>query len=410
MFSESASQVVAEDEDEEDIYQFIFDMCSTDSREREEEENAQIPSSPEHTPVHLKINGEKKTHVVVGATNRKDMDALDNMQGIPVLHVNVASEEKPWRIAGTDISDYFNYGFNEGSWNAYCKKQSKLRAANRKLYNKTRVQKGHTKLGKKDPCHHSSSGSPLLLASRESSARPGPGSSSRVEGYCCLSDEGNSAQVVTEMFPMEDRITSYPLIPSPNFMSRFAYTTPPSSLYRPEPPSLSTAIATLDSGHAKEFDDPSTSYTCSSGVSSLITGSMASSSRVINAAKAWELCIWQEKCDKDRDRSREHGHDKNSRRGRIRESESCSFSHSSGEERMRHRDTMERGHKRHHFEKVSGEEEEHTEKRQKSEGWQKSLRSSSSSSSSRGRRDDGEDRESQSRHKQKKAKRNRKDK
>lgn len=36
----------------------------------------------------------------VGATNRIDMDALDNMQGIPVLHVNVASEEKPWRIAG----------------------------------------------------------------------------------------------------------------------------------------------------------------------------------------------------------------------------------------------------------------------------------------------------------------------
>ncbi|GLD65521.1 pre-mRNA 3'-end-processing factor FIP1 isoform X4, partial [Lates japonicus] len=234
MFSESDSQVVAEDEDEEDIYQFIFDMCSTDSREREEEENAQIPSSPEHTPVHLKINGEKKTHAV---------------------------------------------------------------------------------------------GKFITIGLRESSARPGPGSSSRVEGYWCLSDEGNSAQVVTEMFPMEDRITSYPLIPSPNFMSRFAYTTPPSSLYQPEPPSLSTAIATLDSGHAKEFDDPSTSYTCSSGVSSLIPGSMASSSRVINAAKAWELCIWQEKCDKDRDRSRERGHDKNSRRGRDRESKSCSFSH-----------------------------------------------------------------------------------
>jgi len=34
---------------------------------------------------------------------------------------------KPWRAPGADISDYFNFGFDEFTWNAYCHKQDKLR-------------------------------------------------------------------------------------------------------------------------------------------------------------------------------------------------------------------------------------------------------------------------------------------
>lgn len=29
--------------------------------------------------------------------------------------------------AGADLSDYFNYGFNEDTWKAYCDKQRRLR-------------------------------------------------------------------------------------------------------------------------------------------------------------------------------------------------------------------------------------------------------------------------------------------
>lgn len=36
-------------------------------------------------------------------------------------------EDKPWRKPGADITDYFNYGFNEETWKAYCDKQRKLR-------------------------------------------------------------------------------------------------------------------------------------------------------------------------------------------------------------------------------------------------------------------------------------------
>ena len=31
---------------------------------------------------------------------------------------------------GADITDYFNYGFNEDSWKLYCSKQNRLRAEN----------------------------------------------------------------------------------------------------------------------------------------------------------------------------------------------------------------------------------------------------------------------------------------
>lgn len=43
-------------------------------------------------------------------------------------------------LLGANISDYFNYGFDEESWNTYCKKQAKLHTVNRKLYTKIMVR------------------------------------------------------------------------------------------------------------------------------------------------------------------------------------------------------------------------------------------------------------------------------
>ncbi|SCV03890.1 LANO_0G06876g1_1 [Lachancea nothofagi CBS 11611] len=37
-------------------------------------------------------------------------------------------KEKPWRQPGANLSDYFNYGFNEQTWIEYLHKQEKLRA------------------------------------------------------------------------------------------------------------------------------------------------------------------------------------------------------------------------------------------------------------------------------------------
>ncbi|KAI3446771.1 hypothetical protein Pfo_003436 [Paulownia fortunei] len=36
-------------------------------------------------------------------------------------------EEKPWRLPGIDVSDFFNFGLNEESWKDYCKQLEQLR-------------------------------------------------------------------------------------------------------------------------------------------------------------------------------------------------------------------------------------------------------------------------------------------
>ena len=36
-------------------------------------------------------------------------------------------EEKPWRNAGADLTDYFNYGFTEDTWRLYCARQLEIR-------------------------------------------------------------------------------------------------------------------------------------------------------------------------------------------------------------------------------------------------------------------------------------------
>ena len=41
--------------------------------------------------------------------------------------MNVDIREKPWMIPGADISDYFNFGFNEDSWNNFLMRQISLR-------------------------------------------------------------------------------------------------------------------------------------------------------------------------------------------------------------------------------------------------------------------------------------------
>lgn len=43
------------------------------------------------------------------------------------LSPDFPEDDKPWRRPGTDITDYFNYGFDEFTWASYCLKQESLR-------------------------------------------------------------------------------------------------------------------------------------------------------------------------------------------------------------------------------------------------------------------------------------------
>lgn len=42
-------------------------------------------------------------------------------EGRSILEVDLAAmADKGWRRPGSDVSDWFNYGFDEISWEAYC--------------------------------------------------------------------------------------------------------------------------------------------------------------------------------------------------------------------------------------------------------------------------------------------------
>ncbi|KAI6242906.1 FIP1-like 1 protein [Aphelenchoides fujianensis] len=63
------------------------------------------------------------------AAGKLDVDGQPTINGQLIYDVDLASmEDKPWQKPGADLTDYFNYGFNEETWNLYCERQKKLRA------------------------------------------------------------------------------------------------------------------------------------------------------------------------------------------------------------------------------------------------------------------------------------------
>ncbi|KAL1491171.1 hypothetical protein ABEB36_011811 [Hypothenemus hampei] len=58
----------------------------------------------------------------------EEFEQIGTINGVPASDYNLDSlEDKPWRKPGADITDYFNYGFNEDTWKAYCERQKRIR-------------------------------------------------------------------------------------------------------------------------------------------------------------------------------------------------------------------------------------------------------------------------------------------
>lgn len=61
-----------------------------------------------------------------GKFSVEEFDQIGTINGVPATEYNLDSlEDKPWRKPGADITDYFNYGFNEDTWRAYCERQKR---------------------------------------------------------------------------------------------------------------------------------------------------------------------------------------------------------------------------------------------------------------------------------------------
>lgn len=55
----------------------------------------------------------------------------DEDESLYSLDLNSSFQDKPWKRPGADITDYFNYGFTEESWNVYCTRQLEIKRATR---------------------------------------------------------------------------------------------------------------------------------------------------------------------------------------------------------------------------------------------------------------------------------------
>lgn len=67
-----------------------------------------------------------KTVQQPGKFQVEEFEQIGTINGVPASDYNLDSlEDKPWRKPGADITDYFNYGFNEDTWKAYCERQKR---------------------------------------------------------------------------------------------------------------------------------------------------------------------------------------------------------------------------------------------------------------------------------------------
>ncbi|XP_031602933.1 pre-mRNA 3'-end-processing factor FIP1 isoform X4 [Oreochromis aureus] len=406
-------------------------------------------------PVNLNIKstGSRPYGQVSAKLKGVDLDAPGNINGVPVLEVDMESfEEKPWRKPGADLSDYFNYGFNEDTWKAYCEKQKRLRMGLEvstvgSVTSKITVQQGRTG-NEKDipslPVHTSKPDftSPVNLYKSAVSqvTRKSSGTIdviggqlapiSRVEGRRRHNLEGNNIQVISEHStseaepapakipaffppgPLPPNIPPPPFLPPPPNVStapplipppRLPITVPPPSFPPPTsgpPPSI---IPTMDSSHPGGYDGRSVPpYPFPQGAypPPMVGGVPPPWPPMIDNSKPWDYYSRRDdKRDKDRERPRERTHE----REREREHSPSAMSYTSDDERFRYREYQERGYAERHRDRASREKEErHRERRhrEKEEGRHKSSRSSSSR-----RRHDSEEGDSHRRHKHKKSKR-----
>lgn len=80
---------------------FLFDDDSSD-----DEAKVTIGNIRKNTPYQKQSMSGK---------NKIDMDGQPTINGNMIYDLDLATmEDKPWQKPGADITDYFNYGFNEG--------------------------------------------------------------------------------------------------------------------------------------------------------------------------------------------------------------------------------------------------------------------------------------------------------
>ncbi|WBW72958.1 mRNA cleavage and polyadenylation specificity factor complex subunit Iss1 [Schizosaccharomyces osmophilus] len=132
--AESSAEPMSEESDDSDI-EFIIE---TKPGERAEPPGGTssiygvgkpgLRKPAERPTVEVKSMEPQETSAAAETAQQIDINPTAKIDGKPIFEVDLESfEDKPWRKPGADISDYFNYGFDEFTWAAYCAKQTTLR-------------------------------------------------------------------------------------------------------------------------------------------------------------------------------------------------------------------------------------------------------------------------------------------
>ncbi|CAI4228834.1 unnamed protein product [Auanema sp. JU1783] len=127
----SISQMESHDEEEteertedEDLYDDVNPLAGSDD---DDDDDVQVTIGKIEPPVNVQFNKSAAGDRQVPA-GKLDIDTIPMLNDKPIYDVDLATmDDRPWRKPGADITDYFNYGFTEDSWNTYCERQKKLR-------------------------------------------------------------------------------------------------------------------------------------------------------------------------------------------------------------------------------------------------------------------------------------------
>lgn len=107
------------DESDDDINVVIRDFKSTGPSYSIKQRSSALASSTAPTD---------KQKQAPGKFSIDEFESVGTIAGVQAHEFSIDSlEEKPWRKPGADITDYFNYGFNEDTWRAYCERQKQMR-------------------------------------------------------------------------------------------------------------------------------------------------------------------------------------------------------------------------------------------------------------------------------------------
>ena len=123
--STTSGKTMDMDEDEEDDFEIVLDG-DTNKRGLTNISLSQQTASNAATGA---ATGATSLSASIGTL---DLNAIGSLGGQSILDLDLDDEtgpagDKPWRKPGADVTDYFNYGFNEVTWRMYCLRQRVLR-------------------------------------------------------------------------------------------------------------------------------------------------------------------------------------------------------------------------------------------------------------------------------------------